>query len=63
MNKNGTDNISTLSQKVLLGLQIAISKLVKEKAAMNDTLVISVNGEIKHVPAKDLLPLIEKDQI
>jgi hypothetical protein len=30
--------------------------LVEENAASGGSLVISVNGEVKKVPAKDLLP-------
>jgi hypothetical protein len=33
----------------------AIRKLVEESAALDQSLVISENGEVKRVPAKDLL--------
>jgi len=34
--------------------------LVEESAAAGESLVISVNGEVKKVPAKDLLPQVRK---
>jgi hypothetical protein len=33
----------------------ATRKLVEESAAVGGSLIISVNGEVKKVPAKDLL--------
>jgi hypothetical protein len=58
-NKAEKDNtkieLEELSAKVMLGLQKAIRKLVEESAAKNRSLVVKINGEIKKVPAKDLL--------
>lgn len=49
-----------LPEKVLIGLRKAIRKLVESSAANNENLVIgNKEGEIKIVPAKDLLPLVQ----
>ena len=53
--QNKQTNIDELSAKVILGLQKALRKLVETSAAENRSLVIKVNGEIKKVPAKELL--------
>jgi hypothetical protein len=44
-----------LFKKILQGMNDATRKLVEENAASDGYLVISVNGEIKKVPAKELL--------
>ena len=49
-----------LSKKIFDGLKLAFRRLYEQKAANNETVVISVNGEIKHVPAKDLLKDFDK---
>ncbi len=49
--KTNTD----LLNKIKRGLKLAARKLMEEKAANNETAVISVNGEIKSVSAKELL--------
>ena len=41
--------------KVMLGLQKALRKLAETSAAENKSLVVKINGEIKKVPAKELL--------
>lgn len=48
------ENIELLN-KIEAGLKLAYRRLYEQKAARNETVVISVNGEVKHVPAKDLL--------
>ena len=49
-----------LPEKVLTGLRKAIRKLVESSAANNENLVIgNKEGEIKIVPAKELLPLVQ----
>ncbi len=50
-----------LSKKIFNGLKLAYRKLYEERAANNETVVISVNGEIKHVPAKELLKDLDKE--
>ncbi|GAA4469257.1 hypothetical protein GCM10023093_28360 [Nemorincola caseinilytica] len=52
------DNAELLN-KIEAGLKLAIRKLYEQKAANNETAVICVNGEIKRVPARDLLKLQE----
>lgn len=44
-----------LREKIIAGIKEATRKLYEERAVKNDTVVISVNGEIKKVPAKELL--------
>ncbi len=53
--KNKQTDINELSEKVILGLQKALRKLVETSAAENRSLVVKINGEIRKVPAKDLL--------
>jgi hypothetical protein len=49
-----------LPEKVLAGLRKALRKLVESSAANNESLVIAdKDGNIKTVPAKELLPLVE----
>ena len=54
--------LSEFAQKVLLGMRKAIRKLVEENAALGESLVISEDGEVKHVPAKDLLAKLDEDE-
>lgn len=54
MPNNKTD-INELSSKVMLGLQKALRKLAETSAAENRSLVVKINGEIRKIPAKDLL--------
>ena len=53
--KNKQTDINELSEKVILGLQKALRKLVETSAAENRSLVVKINGEIRKVPAKVLL--------
>ena len=50
-----------LSKKIFAGLKLAYHRLYEKRAANNETVIISVNGEIKHVPAKDLLKDFDKE--
>ena len=50
-----TEKHDILRAKIEAGLKAAWRKLVIESAAKNRSLVLKVNGEIKHVPAKELL--------
>jgi hypothetical protein len=54
--------LSEFAQKILLGMRRAIRKLVEESAALGKSLVISEDGEVKHVPAKDLLAKLDEDE-
>jgi hypothetical protein len=49
-----------LRDKITAGIKKAIQKLYEERAAKNETVVVSINGEVKHVPAKDLLKKYQK---
>lgn len=42
------------AEKFLRGMKMAHEKLVREARLHNDTLVIWKDGQIKHVPAKDI---------
>lgn len=50
-----------LYKKIQAGLKLAFRRLYEQKAANNESVVISVNGEIRHVPAKDLLKNYDKN--
>ena len=41
--------------KVEFGLKLAIEKLYEKKAANNETAVFIINGEVKHIPARELV--------
>lgn len=49
-----------LSDKILQGMAEASRKLVEESAAAGRSLVISEDGEVKKVPAIDLLAKVTK---
>ncbi len=54
--------MAELSEKVLTGVRKALRKLVETSAANNESLVIGdKDGNIKIVPAKDLIPLVENN--
>jgi hypothetical protein len=61
-NRFDESELSEFAQKVLLGMRKAIRKLVEESASLGESLVISEDGEVKHVPAKDLLAKLEEDE-
>ena len=50
--------LDELSDKILKGMTEASRKLVEKSAASGRSLVISEDGEVKRVPAKDLLPKV-----
>ena len=51
-----------LPEKVLTGLRKALRKLVESSADNNESLVIAdKDGNIKIVPAKELLPLVQNN--
>ncbi|HEY4149457.1 MAG TPA: hypothetical protein VGM41_11030, partial [Chitinophagaceae bacterium] len=52
--------LDVLSDKIIQGMTEASRKLVEESAATGRSLVISENGEVKKVPAKELLPRVSK---
>lgn len=49
-----------LYKKILAGLKLASRRFYEDRAAKNETVVVCVNGEVKHVPAKDLLKDFDK---
>ncbi len=58
--ENKTPQLSELSEKVLLGMRIAIKKLVETSAANNESLIVGdENGNPISVPAKDLLNTVK----
>ena len=50
-----------LFNKILAGMKKASRKLVEESAAQGRSLVISINGEVKDVPAKELLSEVSEN--
>ena len=50
-----------LFSKILAGIKKASRKLVEESAAQGRSLVISIDGEVKNVPAKDLLSQVSEN--
>ncbi len=57
--KNKFDHLD-FSEKVLAGTKIALQKLVEERAAQNKSLIVKIDGEVKRVPARDLLKNMSK---
>lgn len=54
MESNKSDLIE-LSEKILRGIKEASLKLMEKNASNGRSLVVFMDGEIKKVPAKDLL--------
>ena len=50
--------LDELSDKIMQGMAEASRKLVEKSATNGRSLVISEDGEVKRVPAKDLLPRV-----
>jgi hypothetical protein len=50
--------LDELSDKIMKGMTEASRKLVEKSAASGRSLVISENGEVKKIPAKELLPRV-----
>ena len=50
--------LDKLSDKIMQGMTEASRKLVEKSAANGRSLVISEDGEVKKVPAKELLPRV-----
>jgi hypothetical protein len=53
--ENNKKYLTDFSTKVIPGLQKALRKLVETSAAENRSLVVKINGEIRKVPARELL--------
>ena len=59
--ENKPNNFAELSEKLLQGIGKAIRKLVETRAANGESLVIGdQDGNIKRIPAKDLLETLQK---
>jgi hypothetical protein len=56
--ESNKSELDEFADKILQGMTEASRKLVKESAANGRSLVISEDGEVKRVPAKDLLPRV-----
>lgn len=52
---------ATFSEKVLFGVRKALRKLAEESATRNESLVVKVGGEIKEIPAREVLKTMPKD--
>ena len=50
--------LDEFADKILQGMTEASRKLVEKSAANGRSLVISEDGEVKRIPAKDLLPRV-----
>ncbi len=48
-----------LSDKIMAGMHKAYRKLVEESAALGRSLVVEIDGEVREVPAKELLKQFE----
>ncbi len=58
--ENDKPDIAELSEKILKGLRQAVRELIEKSAANNENLVIGdKDGNIKIVPAKELLPSVQ----
>ncbi len=44
-----------LLDKIAYGLKLAVDKLYDQKAANNELAVVSLNGEVKWIDAKDIV--------
>ena len=56
--ESNKSELEEFAANVLKGMTEASRKLVEESAAAGRSLVISEDGEVKRVPAKDLLPRV-----
>ena len=57
MNKDKLDIASLpFAERVKIGVQRALRKLVEESALKGESLVVKIDGEIKEVPAKLQFP-------
>lgn len=51
----------SFTDKILAGVQKALRKLAEEAAAKDESLVVKIDGEIKDVPAKELLKTLPEE--
>lgn len=57
---NSNQENAELLNKIEAGLKLAIRRLYEQMAANNEMAVICENGEIKHIPARELLKRQDK---
>jgi hypothetical protein len=50
-----------LLNKIEFGLKLAIRRLYEKKAANNEMAIVCINGEVKHIPARELWKDYDKD--
>ena len=58
---NNTRSNASVLDKIEFGLAYASRKFYETSAAKNETVVISRNGVIMHVPAREILAELESD--
>jgi hypothetical protein len=52
---------ATFTEKVMIGLKKALRKLAEDAASKNESLIVGdKDGNVKSVPAKDLLKTLSK---
>ncbi|SEK79566.1 hypothetical protein [Parapedobacter koreensis] len=54
---------NSFTDKILFGVQKALRKLAEEAAAKDENLVVKIDGEIKEVPAKELLKTLPEQDV
>ena len=54
-NEEVKNSTIALGERIREGVQKALRKLAEESAAKGESLVVKIDGEIKEVPAKELL--------
>ncbi len=47
--------IEEIREKVIRGIDLAIKKLIQSKAKVDGDLIVSVDGKVSRVKAKDLI--------
>jgi hypothetical protein len=52
----------SFSERVLYGIQKAMRKLAEETAAKGGSLVVKIDGEIREVPARELLKTLPQEK-
>ncbi len=61
MSENNRTDINELSQRVIGGVRKAVRELIEKSAANDESLIIGdKEGNVKSVPAKELLKTLRK---
>ena len=61
-NSSSIPSGASFSDRLLYGVQKALRKLAVETAAKGGSLVVKIDGEIKDVPAKELLKTLPEEE-